>query len=361
MDDATFGKLKDQVQAQCERMDALTAGTPYGSIEAVPDHDIFQDITKECKDSEFWINFKEISPVLFCFATEIDVSVSRERDLCVTGEILKTKSLLEAIKKKLDTSSADDMNMVDLSVAVKTLTDKVDVITFLKEPDADPVELRFNLRGTSKKVKVDIKKLQEAFKFVNDDGEESKEESKEPKVAIELNEEETKFLDHKLKNFQVVNTNKGVIEKKCMMKLMKLIGDFSKMRSKDISKLAQEKRLDHYESDKDKYIDVILETMNREEESFNFCTTAILSRLEVPQETYMRSEQALIMDPMSQMELLQKGIESDDPTVEVPEELTKEKTIEILKESNDKSFEQYKDYSESVKKKDPYLTPVVIS
>lgn len=148
-------KIKDIVANQWKRMEDLTAGTPYGSIEAVPDHDIFADIVKDCKDSEFWTNFKEISPVLLCFATETDPSVSRERDMWVTGEILKTKSLLDAIKKKLEETS--DLNMVDLAVAVKILSDKVDVITYLKEPDSDPKELRFKLNGTSKRVKVDIK------------------------------------------------------------------------------------------------------------------------------------------------------------------------------------------------------------
>ena len=146
-----------------------------------------------------------------------------------------------------------------------------------------------------------------------------------------------------------------------MMKLMKLIGDFSKNRSKDISKNAQDNRLDVYGKDVDKYIDIILDTMGKEEESFNFCTTAILQKLGVSHETYMRSEQALIMDPMCQMELLQKGIESEHNAAEVPDSLDKAKTIELLKEANDKSFAQYKDYSEAVKKKDPYLTPVVIS
>lgn len=353
--------IKDIVAAQCTKMEELTAGTPYGSIEAVPDHDIFADIVKDCKDSEFWLNFKEISPVLLCFATETDPAVSRERDMCVTGEILKTKSLLDAIRKRLDESGADSLNMVDLAVAVKILADKVDVITCLKEPDSDPRELRFKLNGTSKKVKVDIKKLQEAFTFVDENADAAAEEAKQA-PAVELTEEEDKYLADKLAGFTVEYAPRGgVIEKNCMMKLMKLIGDFSKMRSKDISKLAQEKRLGHYAKEYDQYVDVILDTMNKEEESFNYCTTAILSKLKVSQDVYMRSEQALIMDPMSQMELLQKGIENEDSSVEVPADLDKSKTIEILKESNDKSFEVYKHYSESVKKKDPYLTPVVIS
>lgn len=362
MSEAQLTKLKEQLDEQCQRMNSLTEGTPYGTIEAVPDHDIFADIVKECTDSEFWVNFKEISPVLLCFATEVDPSVSRERDLCVTGEILKTKSLLDAIKKKLADSTAADLNLVDISVAVKTLQDKVDVITFLKEPDADPKELRFNLRGTNKKVKVDIKKLQEAIRFVDDDqSEETKHASQDEEIKIDLTKEEEAYIDDKLKSFDLRTDKNGVIEKKCMMKLMKIIGDFSKFRSQDISKQAQEKRLALYGTDNDKYIDIILDTMNGEEESFNYCTTAVLLKISVTPNTYMKSEHALIMDPASQMELLQKGIENEDSSTEVPAELTKDKTIEILKESNDQSFKDYKDYSDAVKRKDPYLTPVVIS
>lgn len=360
MSDDQAKKIKEIVDKQVDRMHALTDGTPYGSIEAVPDHDIFEDITKECKDSDFWLNFKEISPVLLCFATETNPSVSRERDLCVTGEILKTKSLLEAIQKRLN-DNVEGLNLCDLAVAVKTLADKVDVITYLKEPDSDPVELRFNLNGTNKKVKVDIKKLQEAIKFVDADGSDH-EEKKHDRIEVDISEEDSKYLDEKLKDFKIETARNGLIDKKCMMNLMKLIGDFSKSRSKDISKEAQNKRSEAYTGDdKDKYVDIILETMNREEESFNFCTAAVLSKLDLSQETYGRSEQALIMDPMCQMELLQKGIENEDTSVEVPKDLDKKRTIALLKESNDKSFEQYKDYKDAVQKKDPYLTPVVIS
>lgn len=355
--------IKENVKTQVGRMNKLTEGTPYGTIEAVPDHDIFADIIKECKDSEFWTNFREISPVLLCFATETDPAVSRERDLCVTGEILKTKSLLEAIQKKLGDSAAADLNLPDISVAVKTLTDKVDVITYLKEPDSDPAELRFKLSGTNKMVKVDIKKLQEAIKFVDDDGsEETKTVTPTPEpVKVELSKEEDEFIDDKLKSFDLRTGTTGIIDKKCMMKLMKIIGDFSKFKSSDISKKAQTTRLAYYGKDNEKYVDVILETMSKEEESFNTCTSAVLDKISVTHDTYMRSEQALIMDPMSQVELLQKGIESEEGSAEVPDSLDKATTIKILKESNDKSFEDYKSYSEAVKKKDPYLTPVVIS
>lgn len=66
-------------------------------------------------------------------------------------------------------------------------------------------------------------------------------------------------------------------------------------------------------------------------------------------------------DPYIQMELLQKGIESEEPDAEIPEEMTKEKTMEIVKEANDASFDKYKDIHVEVMKKDLMLTPVVIS
>lgn len=86
--------LKEQVDLQHSKLESLTEGTPYGSIEAVPDHDIFEDLPSECKDSEFWANLKEVAPILFCFASEVDPKVSSMRDQCVTAEILKTKSIL---------------------------------------------------------------------------------------------------------------------------------------------------------------------------------------------------------------------------------------------------------------------------
>jgi hypothetical protein len=278
----------------------------------------------------------------------------------VTGEILKTKSLLESIKKRLAEGETEDLNLAELSVAVKTLTDKVDIITYLKEPDSDKDELRFNLKGTDKKVKVDIKKLQEAITFVSTDGEETK-DVKQPVPKVEISEEDEKYITEKLNDFFLETAAGGLIEKQCMMKLMKIIGDFSKFRSKDIGKQGQQNRIKSYGSNHEEYVDTILDIMSKEEQSFNLATTAVLSRIDVTQDKYMKSEQNLIMDPMCQMELLQKGIENEDTSVEVPAELTKEKTIELLKESNDKSFENYKDYKQAVQKKDPYLTPVVIS
>ena len=361
MSEELFKKLTETVDLQVERMNKLTAGTPYGTIEAVPDHNIFEDIIKECKDSDFWTNFKEISPVLLCFATEVDPTVCRERDLCVTGEILKTKSLLEAIKKKLEDNDSKDLDITDISVAVKILSDKVDVINYLKEPDSDPTELRFDLKGTSKKVKVNIKKLQEAIQFVEAGDSETPAPPKEEEKKVELTEEEDAYIEDKLSKFDLSTDTRGIIDKKCMMELMKIIGDFSKFRSKDISRDAQDKRLSHYDTDSEKYIDTILETMGKEEQSFNLCTKAVLEKKCITPEIYAQSEQVLIMDPASQMELLQKGIESEDANTEVPEELTKEETIKLLKESNDQSFKDYSKYKDAVQKKDPYLTPVVIS
>ena len=52
-----------------------------------------------------------------------------------------------------------------------------------------------------------------------------------------------------------------------------------------------------------------------------------------------------MMDPLAQMEMLEKGMESDNDYtgVEIPQELTKERVIEIIKDSNDKGFNKFKE------------------
>ena len=48
------------------------------------------------------------------------------------------------------------------------------------------------------------------------------------------------------------------------------------------------------------------------------------------------------MDPYVSMELFQMGINMEKPTGAPPEALTKEKTIELVKASNDYAFELFK-------------------
>ena len=49
-----------------------------------------------------------------------------------------------------------------------------------------------------------------------------------------------------------------------------------------------------------------------------------------------------MMDPLAQMEMLEKGIETENPNIETPEGLTKEETIKIIMDANEVAFEKYK-------------------
>ena len=68
-----------------------------------------------------------------------------------------------------------------------------------------------------------------------------------------------------------------------------------------------------------------------------------------------------MMDPYVSMELFNLGISMEQPTSAAPAALNKEKTVELVKASNDFAFELFKkEYLDSMKH-DPMMMPVLIS
>lgn len=66
-------------------------------------------------------------------------------------------------------------------------------------------------------------------------------------------------------------------------------------------------------------------------------------------------------DPYASMELFNMGIGMEQPSSTPPAELTKEKTIELVKQSNDFAFDLFKkEYLDQVQS-DPLMMPVLIS
>lgn len=116
-----------------------------------------------------------------------------------------------------------------------------------------------------------------------------------------------------------------------------------------------------YKKDEDAYLRTVGETLEKEEQNYNFCSTAVLSKLKISPDTFMRSEAEIMSNPMVQMEMLQKGLENEAPSTEVPEELTREKTKILVKESNDAGFEYFKKKITIQRIGDPMMTPVIIS
>lgn len=62
-----------------------------------------------------------------------------------------------------------------------------------------------------------------------------------------------------------------------------------------------------------------------------------------------------------QMQLMSLGIGMERPTAAVPAELTKAKTIELVKSSNDFAFDLFKKEFIDQLMKDPMMMPVIIS
>lgn len=83
--------------------------------------------------------------------------------------------------------------------------------------------------------------------------------------------------------------------------------------------------------------------------------------INITQQCFEKSQQQLMADPYVSMELYNLGISMEQPDQEVPADLTKEKTIELVKASNDYAFDLFKKEYASKVMADPMLMPVLIS
>ena len=86
------------------------------------------------------------------------------RDMSFIEELLKTKATLTLLNEKVD-SGAADIDVIEYSIAVKMLENKLAVLTALNvSVDGDGDEkASFNLIGTNKSIVIDKAKLREAI------------------------------------------------------------------------------------------------------------------------------------------------------------------------------------------------------
>ena len=352
-----FAELKLLIAIQHSKINQLTEGTPFKEVGA-PDRNVFENIKDEVKSTEFWENYQTYSPIMFCFVAEKDRIVSSHRDDSVTSQILKSLGILQMLHKKIQKSQASDFDLFEYTHAVQTIRSKVDIIEALKAPTSDPKFMRLKLVGTDKYVKVDLEKLRTAVKFYNTDG--SIDHEKQT-IQADVSDEDKEYLEDKLKNFEVVKTKSGSINLKCMMKMMSEIATFAARKGQDITREAQISRLEYFEKDNSKYIDMILETLKKEEENYDYATKAILAKLEITHEQFQMTEREIQMDPMAQMEFMEKGMMPSEGAVECELELERPELIRIIKESNDRSVDMLKEMKDEVIKRDVQLVPFIIS
>lgn len=68
-----------------------------------------------------------------------------------------------------------------------------------------------------------------------------------------------------------------------------------------------------------------------------------------------------MLDPILQQELMESKEEEGKDLIEIPEELTKDKVIELIKEANDYAIEKFKQQSFYILQQGPMFIPVAIS
>lgn len=86
-----------------------------------------------------------------------------------------------------------------------------------------------------------------------------------------------------------------------------------------------------------------------------------MNKLKVNKDLFRRTEREYMMDPILQSELLETRDEGES-SEGYPEDLTKEKTIALIKESNDASLVKFRDsFHYVIVQLDPMMIPVVIS
>lgn len=170
------------------------------------------------------------------------------RDMSFIEELLKTKSILQLLNDKLE-SGAADVDVIEYSIATKMLEHKLAVLTSLNvSVDGDGDEkASFNIFGTDKSIVIDKAKLREAITIQDKPVVEkmaNTEETKQPELPnISMDSTEEEFLEKAAEAIGTLKkTPKKTLEKESFIKVFKYMGDFNKMKTRELKKNAQIKR-----------------------------------------------------------------------------------------------------------------------
>lgn len=139
-------KLKERLTGKLAEAEELvkTTGMPGGI--PTPPESVLSNLIAECEDHTFWLNFKKAAPMLFCAAIEPDNAIKQVRDLSFMEELLKVRSMMGIMAKKLDEGDAN-IDIIEYSMATQMLENKLSVLKALNttvEGDSDEL-LTFNV------------------------------------------------------------------------------------------------------------------------------------------------------------------------------------------------------------------------
>lgn len=152
------------------------------------------------------------------------------------------------------------------------------------------------MQGTTKAVKIDLKKLQEAITFVDGNVDEKQASAADHMTKVEeidltsITEEE--FIEKAIKAVGEIKKNENkTLSKDSFIKIFKYTGDFAKLRSKGMKAKAQEERIAHFDSDHQEYLKALQATVQQEEKAYEASSAIIFEKLCITQENFERSQQ----------------------------------------------------------------------
>lgn len=194
---------------------------------------------------------------------------------------------------------------------------------------------------------IDLQKLREAIKVQDGQVEEKEGKAEEKKDLMEgfdvntMSEDE--FLEKAIgKIGELQKTKNKTLTKDTFIKVFKMTGEFAKLRSKEIKKHGQSKRMEFFGVDPKKYLEAIKGVIAEEEKSYEDSSQVMFEKLCITPECFERTQQELMMDPMASMELFNMGIGMESPVEQPPADLDASKTRELVKGSNDYAFNYFK-------------------
>jgi len=179
---------------------------------------------------------------MFCVSIEGDEQLKQMRDMSFIEELLKTKSILQLLSDKVETDAAN-IDIIEYSIATKMLEHKLAVLTALNvSVDGDGDEkASFNIFGTEKSIIIDKAKLREAITIQDKPVLEkmaNAEENKQPELTqISTDLPEAEFLEKAIEAIgPLKKTSRKTLEKDSFIKVFKYMGDYNKMKTRDLKK-----------------------------------------------------------------------------------------------------------------------------
>ena len=131
-----------------------------------PPDTVLDNLTEECKDHDFWNNFKNAAAIIFCGVVDQHKDMRQVRELSFSEELAKTRNMIDSLIGKIDENDSN-LDIIQLSLAVNKLENKMRLLKALSAPRTDEEKMQFKVEGTSKEISIDINKLKDAITYLD--------------------------------------------------------------------------------------------------------------------------------------------------------------------------------------------------